>query len=913
MPASAIPLMGHTSPDSEPELLVLGFQGGMDLTAKAHRGLRQVAGQATSAGDSFAFLCGETDESTSPLGAMGVWRGFPYGPASYRERAWMTPEPIHTTNELLAKAGGAAAVAMDARSVWVTARDGSVFRWEVACPPTRQVTVAGKALSLSATPDRVGELCYFSKGATLAVAQLSCGHSHVVAVDDRGRAFATGSNRHGQLGQGHCQDLAGGDWFPIDRLFFDQQPLRSVAAGAAHCVAVGMEGAVFSWGWNAYGQLGLGEDGADGATTTTTTGGSGTNTTADPETTTACRTAPVQLMTCPWAQRGFLPHSVACGMGHTLLLAAPPLSGLAASDDPLSGHEEPNEEPRPAALSTSVYAWGLNVDGQLGVGALSAAEEYVLDRRAAQRFETTPQCVPALEDRNIEQVSCGSYHSLARTAGGQVFSWGRGSDGQLGHGQQSQAAPRLVKGMLNHHRLKVVEGLCTSTLTLTAGNAEQVKQVDVDAVGLDFCRLLPDASGMEPLDPELDMLADVVLAVGFGSDEDEAPAAAPEPAAQATTTPQDICPAAEEENKTAEDAAAAAAAAVAAAAEAKEKEEEEEERPCARLSVHSVFVAEGMRCPGLRDLVNTARAAQLAAQADEETGPGVHSTSYRAFGASLEGDDTLVVDVPNKRPQEVRALLEFLYTGGLGYTEVEDSGWTHARLLELALEWKCKALAEWLLDAGEGVRTLDPRERPAAAQAFEVANQSMQKTDVRLVPTAADDFGGHGVVAQKAMLAARSEFFRSALCGSFSEAKSGVVVMEGGFSTSALTVLRDFLQTGKMIDIEQMPQLLVSCELIALADMCGIQHLKEQCEAKADRMIDDEHAVTLLCGAEMFRLEQLRDRCLEYVIDRADVLTELGHLDPEDPSMPPALFDTIMAKSVRFEHDAGEDTMCVLS
>ena len=32
------------------------------------------------------------------------------------------------------------------------------------------------------------------------------------------------------------------------------------------------------------------------------------------------------------------------------------------------------------------------------------------------------------------QVSCGEYHSAALTGSGEVYTWGDGGDGQLGHG-----------------------------------------------------------------------------------------------------------------------------------------------------------------------------------------------------------------------------------------------------------------------------------------------------------------------------------------------------------------------------------------------------------------------------------------------------------------------------------------------
>ena len=51
----------------------------------------------------------------------------------------------------------------------------------------------------------------------------------------------------------------------------------------------------------------------------------------------------------------------------------------------------------------------------------------------------------------VVQVAVGERHCLARTASGEVFSWGSGSRGQLGHGRpQDEHAPRLIASMLRN-------------------------------------------------------------------------------------------------------------------------------------------------------------------------------------------------------------------------------------------------------------------------------------------------------------------------------------------------------------------------------------------------------------------------------------------------------------------------------
>ncbi|XP_067840547.1 probable E3 ubiquitin-protein ligase HERC4 [Heptranchias perlo] len=90
--------------------------------------------------------------------------------------------------------------------------------------------------------------------AGMCVIQVACGNDHSLALCKDGQLFAWGQNTHGQLGLGaekrspsspQCvKTLAG-------------IPLAQVAAGGAHSFALSVSGAVFGWGRNNHGQLGL--------------------------------------------------------------------------------------------------------------------------------------------------------------------------------------------------------------------------------------------------------------------------------------------------------------------------------------------------------------------------------------------------------------------------------------------------------------------------------------------------------------------------------------------------------------------------------------------------------------------------------------------------------------------------------
>ncbi|KFV60447.1 E3 ISG15--protein ligase HERC5, partial [Tyto alba] len=76
------------------------------------------------------------------------------------------------------------------------------------------------------------------------------------SVREGGKLFTWGQNGHGQLGVGSQTTLIPQPQL-VERL--KGISLAHIAAGGAHSVAVSLSGAVYSWGKNDFGQLGLGD------------------------------------------------------------------------------------------------------------------------------------------------------------------------------------------------------------------------------------------------------------------------------------------------------------------------------------------------------------------------------------------------------------------------------------------------------------------------------------------------------------------------------------------------------------------------------------------------------------------------------------------------------------------------------
>ncbi|XP_075564793.1 putative E3 ubiquitin-protein ligase HERC4 [Pelecanus crispus] len=88
------------------------------------------------------------------------------------------------------------------------------------------------------------------------IVQIACGDQHAMALSRGGKLFTWGQNAHGQLGVGRRQTMLIPQPQLVERL--KGISLAHIAAGGAHSAVVSLSGAVYSWGKNDFGQLGLG-------------------------------------------------------------------------------------------------------------------------------------------------------------------------------------------------------------------------------------------------------------------------------------------------------------------------------------------------------------------------------------------------------------------------------------------------------------------------------------------------------------------------------------------------------------------------------------------------------------------------------------------------------------------------------
>ncbi|XVF84812.1 hypothetical protein PTKIN_Ptkin17bG0069500 [Pterospermum kingtungense] len=109
--------------------------------------------------------------------------------------------------------------------------------------------------------------------------------------------------------------------------------------------------------------------------------------------------------------------------------------------------QEDNEQQR--EKEEQLWSWGAGTDGQLGTARL--------------QDEHLPQLLylPSLSSAGpVSMLACGGAHVVALTSGGKVLTWGRGSSGQLGHGEMvnNLLTPKPVLSLENYFITQVSAG-----------------------------------------------------------------------------------------------------------------------------------------------------------------------------------------------------------------------------------------------------------------------------------------------------------------------------------------------------------------------------------------------------------------------------------------------------------------------
>ena len=204
-----------------------------------------------------------------------------------------------------------------------------------------------------------------------SIIAISAGYAYNLALKSDGTVWGWGANWDGELGNGTYTDSI----TPVQVKGVNNQgyltDIIQIYCGGFHSIALKSDGTVWTWGANWYGQLG------DGTSTD--------------------RITPVQVKGVN--NQGYLTGITAvsaAGEGHSLALKS----------------------------DGTVYAWGYNWYGQLGINSSNYSLLPVQVRNTADNGYLT----------DIIAIEAGYEHSLALENDGSVWVWGNNSNGILGDG-----------------------------------------------------------------------------------------------------------------------------------------------------------------------------------------------------------------------------------------------------------------------------------------------------------------------------------------------------------------------------------------------------------------------------------------------------------------------------------------------
>jgi alpha-tubulin suppressor-like RCC1 family protein len=88
----------------------------------------------------------------------------------------------------------------------------------------------------------------------------------------------------------------------------------------------------------------------------------------------------------------------------------------------------------------------------------------------SDRDQSEPAYIPGIPNADWKEIKCGAAHTVAVTKNGEVYSWGFGNNGRLGHGGFNKASykPKLVKCLVG--KFQIMNVACGSWHTAAITN-----------------------------------------------------------------------------------------------------------------------------------------------------------------------------------------------------------------------------------------------------------------------------------------------------------------------------------------------------------------------------------------------------------------------------------------------------------
>lgn len=348
--------------------------------------------------------------------------------------------------------------------------------------------------------------------------EVSCGSKHAVLVTKQGKIYSWGEGSGGRLGHGVDADVPNPKFISA----FSELEIKSVSCGENHTIAITVSGDLYTWGdgIHNYGLLGHGNEFSQWI----------------PKRVSHMEGIHVSVISCgPWhsavvtetgllltfgdgtfgalghgdrcstnipreveALKGLRVVTVSCGVWHTAAVAEI-TSNPSNCNGSRSGH---------------LFTWGNGNKGQLGhgddksklvpscvlvsndinfcqvacgysitVALTTLGKVYTMGSAKHGQLGSPgnpgklPICIEGeLRNNFIREIACGSHHVAVLSSNSKVYTWGKGTNGQLGHGDHDDRnTPTLVKALKEKHVKSVV---CGSNITVVICYHKQASVAD---------------------------------------------------------------------------------------------------------------------------------------------------------------------------------------------------------------------------------------------------------------------------------------------------------------------------------------------------------------------------------------------------------------------------------------------------
>ncbi|KAJ0786297.1 putative chromatin regulator PHD family [Helianthus annuus] len=323
-------------------------------------------------------------------------------------------------------------IACGVRHAALVTKQGELFTWGEE---------SGGRLGHGVKKD-VTQPCLVESLSVSDITLVACGEFHTCAVTSSGEMYTCGDGTHNVGLLGHGTEVS--HWIP-KRISGPLEGLQVafVTCGPWHTALITSAGQLFTFGDGTFGVLGHGDR------------------------------ANVSYPKEVESLSGLRTISVACGVWHTAAVvdvivtqsssntSSGKLFTWGDGDKNRLGHGDKEPRLQPTCVPTLIdYNFHKVACGHsLTVALTTSGEVYTMGSTVYGQLGN-PECdgkLPCLVEGKlvnspVDEISCGAYHVAVLTSKNEVYTWGKGANGRLGHGDiEDRKIPTIVESLKDRH------------------------------------------------------------------------------------------------------------------------------------------------------------------------------------------------------------------------------------------------------------------------------------------------------------------------------------------------------------------------------------------------------------------------------------------------------------------------------